>query len=88
MNTLSEFLELEQFIQILGLGTWYLPFGDTNSQSASSKYLDCDGGVHNGVSHSDTIVPNSNYVIFFQWMPDPGNFTFIKSKNSFYFIWY
>ena len=56
----------------LGLGTWYLPFGDTSSESSSSKYLDCGDGVHNTVTNSDTIVPNSNYVIFFQWMPDVG----------------
>ena len=55
-----------------GLGTWYLPFGDSNSESSSSAYLDCDGGYHNGVSHNDKIVPDSNYVIFFQWMPDDG----------------
>ena len=55
-----------------GLGTWYLPFGDSNRESSSSAYLDCDEGYHNGVSHNDKIVPDTNYVIFFQWMPDDG----------------
>ena len=52
-----------------GLGTWFLPFGDT--QSPNSRYLNCSGGVHNAVTNSDAI-SGVDYVIFFQWMPDKG----------------
>ena len=57
--TLKSILPINRFIlravaedeEHVGVGTWFLPFGDT--QSPNSRYLNCSGGVHNGVTNSE-----------------------------------
>ena len=56
-----------------GLGTWYLPFQDENlstNLSPTSRYLNCSDSSHNSVANSPDIVPGTQTVIYFQWMPE------------------
>ena len=54
-----------------GLGTWYLPFGDTAPRPVS-RTLDCGRGLRNAVASSRDLGAEATYLVFFQWMPAAG----------------
>ena len=54
-----------------GLGTWYLPFGDTAPRPVS-RTLDCGRGLQNAVASSRDLGAEATYLVFFQWMPAAG----------------
>ena len=71
-------------LDMAGLGTWYLPFQDNNintNLSPTSRYLNCSDSLHNTVTNSPDIVPDSHTVIYFQWMPEQDYEGYVRFRS-------
>ena len=51
-------------------GSWYIPYLEDNSYLSESRYLHCQGGRQNAVTHSGRTA--SMFVVSFQWKPPAG----------------
>ena len=52
-------------------GSWYIPYLEDNSYLSESRYLHCQGGQQNAVTHSGRTA--TMFVVSFQWKP-PASF--------------